>query len=62
VPFIEQTFPTQPSSNRLSTLLAWLQSHLANHHTTDQLAKRTGMSRRSFTRHFKQLTGYSLTQ
>lgn len=62
VPFIEQTFPTQPSSNRLTSLLAWLQSHLAHHHTTDQLAKRTAMSCRSFTRHFKQLTGYSLTQ
>lgn len=28
----------------------------------DELAKRAAMSRRSFTRHFKQITGFSVTQ
>lgn len=62
VQFIEQLLPVTDSSHRLSTLLVWLSEHLDEVHTTDSLAKQALMSRRTFTRHFKQLTGYSVTQ
>jgi transcriptional regulator GlxA family with amidase domain len=55
--YIEQPVPTLASDDRLSTVLEWMLRHLAEPQHLDQLAEKALMSRRSFTRHFQQLTG-----
>jgi len=40
--------------------LDWASAHLERTHTLDSLAKRAHMSRRSFTRRFRSLTGTSV--
>lgn len=60
--FIEQTMPVSAQAHRLSALLAYLQQNLALNHSVDSMAQRAHMSRRSFTRHFQQLTARSPTQ
>ncbi|WP_421864456.1 GlxA family transcriptional regulator [Motiliproteus sp.] len=58
--FIEQPLPQAPRRSRLSELLDWVRRHLDQPHSLDSLAQRAHMSRRSFTRHFRQLTGSSV--
>ncbi len=58
--FIERPLPASASDSRLSELLDWLRAHLAQPHTLDSLAARVLLSRRSFSRHFRQLTGATL--
>ncbi|MCY1294213.1 HTH-type transcriptional regulator CdhR [compost metagenome] len=58
--FIEQPLPANPRDDRLSGLLDWLRAHLDQPHSLDSLAERALMSRRTFTRHFRQLTGTTL--
>jgi transcriptional regulator GlxA family with amidase domain len=55
--FIEQPIPITPANSRLSDLFDWIRENLHLAHTVDTLAERTFMSRRTFTRQFKQLTG-----
>ena len=55
--YIEQPVPLLASDDRLSKVLEWMLEHLAETQHLDQLAQRALMSRRSFTRHFQQLTG-----
>lgn len=55
--FIEQPIPNTPADCRLSELFDWVRENLALAHSVDSLAERALMSRRTFTRQFKQLTG-----
>ncbi|WP_374600411.1 helix-turn-helix domain-containing protein [Niveibacterium sp.] len=55
--FIEQPLPAHPRDSRLTDLLDWVRAHLDQPHSLDSLAARTLMSRRTFTRHFRQITG-----
>lgn len=55
--FIEQPLPRAEGDLRLSGLVDWVLAHLAEPHTLDSLAARALMSRRTFTRHFRRLTG-----
>ena len=54
--YIEQPLPATASGSRLSDLIAWVRSRLDEPHTLDSLAEKSLMSRRTFTRHFRQLT------
>ena len=58
--YIEQALPVSASSSRLATLIDWVRANPALPHTLDSLAKRAAMSRRSLTRHFRELTGLSV--
>lgn len=55
--FIEQPLPATSQSSRLAGLLDRLRADLQTAHTLDSLASEAMMSRRSFTRHFRALTG-----
>lgn len=55
--FIERPVAATNRDSRLSSLLDWLRANLDQAHTLDALAERAMMSRRSFSRHFRQLTG-----
>lgn len=57
--FIEYPMPAKQAASRLATLLDWVRGHLAEKHTVASVAERALMSRRTFTRQFKQLTGMS---
>lgn len=58
--FIEQPLPASARDDRLAGLLDWVRANLRDPHSLDSLAERALMSRRSFTRHFRQLTGTTL--
>lgn len=58
--FIEQPLPATARDDRLADLLDWVRASLDQPHSLDSLAERALMSRRSFTRHFRQLTGTSV--
>ncbi|MET0320293.1 MAG: helix-turn-helix domain-containing protein [Duganella sp.] len=60
--FIERPLPVSRSDGRFADVLAWVGARLEQPHTIDALAARAAMSRRHFTRHFRQATGTSLTQ
>jgi transcriptional regulator GlxA family with amidase domain len=60
--FIERPLPVTRSDGRLSQVLEWVTAHPEQAHTTESLAQRAAMSRRNFTRHFRQATGTSLKQ
>ncbi|MGM8061175.1 helix-turn-helix domain-containing protein [Vogesella indigofera] len=55
--YIEQPLPVSAGGGRLAGLLDWVRANLDQPHSLDSLAARALMSRRSFTRHFRQLTG-----
>ena len=55
--FIEQPMPKTLADSRLSELFDWIRENLHLTHTVDALADRALMSRRTFTRQFKLLTG-----
>lgn len=55
--FIEQPVPATVTGDRLSDALAWAQRNLDQTLGIDDLAARALMSRRSFTRHFREHTG-----
>ncbi|WP_266158742.1 GlxA family transcriptional regulator [Dyella silvatica] len=57
--FIPQTMPTAPGDERLAHLLQKVQRQLHLPHSLDDIAQDAAMSRRSFTRRFRQLTGSS---
>jgi transcriptional regulator GlxA family with amidase domain len=60
--FIEQPLPASKRDDRLHALLAWVARHLDEPHSVDSLANRVAMSRRTFTRRFRQATGTTLLQ
>ena len=55
--FIAQPVRPVVQGDRISELLDWVGSHLDETHSLDSLAERTRMSRRTFTRHFREATG-----
>ena len=55
--FIEQPVPKGSADTRLALLLDVIRERIAEPHTLDSLADEVRMSRRSFTRHFRALTG-----
>ncbi|AMB85914.1 AraC family transcriptional regulator [Pseudomonas agarici] len=55
--FIERPIPVAGEHDRMGQLLQWLGQNFTRSHCLDELADRAAMSRRSFTRHFRQLTG-----
>lgn len=57
--FIEYPIPEKKAATRLAILLDWVRENLAASHTVTSVAERALMSRRTFTRQFKQLTGMS---
>jgi transcriptional regulator GlxA family with amidase domain len=60
--FIERPLPVTNSDSRLAQVLEWVTQHLEQAHTIESLAERAVMSRRNFTRHFRQTTGTSFKQ
>ena len=55
--FIERPLHDAPGGDRLSDLLNWALAHLDEPLSLDSLAARVAMSRRNFTRRFRELTG-----
>lgn len=55
--FIDQPLPVAVSDSNLSELIDWVRANLQRVHDLNSLAQRAHMSRRTFTRHFRQLTG-----
>ncbi|MBR0567587.1 helix-turn-helix domain-containing protein [Azoarcus sp. L1K30] len=55
--YIDQPLPSTARDARLSGLLDWVRANLQQPHSLDNLAERALMSRRTFTRRFRQLTG-----
>ncbi|MBV8158377.1 MAG: helix-turn-helix domain-containing protein, partial [Dyella sp.] len=60
--YIEQPVLTRAADTPLTKTLHWAALHLHQTHTLDLLASRALMSRRSFTRHFRQHTGTTVGQ
>jgi transcriptional regulator GlxA family with amidase domain len=60
--FVEQPLPAAQRGDKLQALLAWVVKHLDEAHSVDSLADRAAMSRRTFTRRFRQATGTTLLQ
>ena len=58
--FIEQPLPPSTQDARINLLLDFLREQLHKTHSLDELAARTAMSRRTFTRHFQKATGLSV--
>lgn len=60
--YIEQPVPAMAERDRLAPLLEWLGGHLDTPHELDDLARRALMSRRNFTRRFRESTGTTVGQ
>jgi transcriptional regulator GlxA family with amidase domain len=60
--YIEQPVLASPNEGPLAKTLDWAARHLDRPHSLDSLAARASMSRRSFTRHFRQHTGTTVGQ
>ena len=60
--FIEHALPLSGASHRLSNVLEGVLGTLDQPHSLDALAERAAMGRRTFTRHFRQLTGTTVGQ
>jgi transcriptional regulator GlxA family with amidase domain len=60
--FIEQPVFSSVSPDRLSLVMEWMTQNLNTSHTLDELAERALMSRRTFTRRFRQVTGTTAGQ
>lgn len=60
--FIQQSLPVSGAGHRLSTVLDGVLAALDQPHNLDDLAARAAMGRRTFTRHFRQLTGTTVGQ
>ncbi len=58
--YVEQPLPASARDSRLADLLDWVRANLQQAHSLDSLAEKSLMSRRTFTRHFRQLTGATL--
>jgi len=60
--YIEQPIAAAADGDRLAPLLEWLGRHLQGAHELDALARRALMSRRTFTRRFREATGTTVGQ
>src|SRR3569623_721625 len=60
--FIEQPVPVRIRGDRLSEALDWAQRNLHQQFGLDELAERALMSRRTFTRRFRESTGSSFNK
>jgi transcriptional regulator GlxA family with amidase domain len=60
--YIEQPLHDGHGGDRLSDLLNWTVVNLREPHCLDTLAERVAMSRRNFTRRFRELTGTTVGQ
>jgi len=60
--YIEQPVLARAHDTPLTRTLDWALRHLEEPHSLDSLAARAAMSRRSFTRHFRQHTGTTVGQ
>jgi len=60
--YIQQPVPATAERDRLAPLLEWLGKHLDVPHELDSLARRALMSRRNFTRRFRESTGTTVGQ
>lgn len=60
--FIERPVPVSKSDERFAQILEWVTRHMDEAHSVDSLAARAAMSRRNFTRRFRQTTGTSFKQ
>lgn len=60
--YIQQPVPAAAERDRLTPLLEWMGRHLQTPHELDELAKRALMSRRTFTRRFRESTGTTVGQ
>lgn len=58
--FIEQPVAVSTQDAQINRLLDYLRKNLTQQHAIDDLAARTSMSRRTFTRHFSKATGMTL--
>jgi len=55
--YIELPLPAREDGEHLSSLVDWAGRHLDQHLSVDRLAEQARMSRRTFTRRFRQATG-----
>lgn len=62
VQYIERPLPQLPTGDRLINVLEWARQHLSEHLSLDSLAEVANLSRRTFTRRFKETTGTTVTQ
>jgi transcriptional regulator GlxA family with amidase domain len=60
--FIEHPLPATARSSRLSELIDWVRANLNQPHSVDSLASHALMSRRTFTRQFRQLVGMAVVE
>lgn len=60
--YIEQPMPPAAEGDRLAPLLEWMGERLGTAHALDDLARRAVMSRRTFTRRFREATGTTVGQ
>lgn len=60
--YIEQPVPALPSENRLPGVLEWARMHLSEQMSVDTLADVARMSRRTFTRRFREATGTTVVK
>jgi len=60
--YIEQPVPSAGPQDRLMPLIEWMGQHLHEAHDVDALAQRALMSRRTFTRRFRESTGTTAGQ
>ncbi|KQP13247.1 GlxA family transcriptional regulator [Pseudorhodoferax sp. Leaf267] len=60
--YIEQPVPALPSEKRLPGVLQWARAHLSEPLSLDTLAEVARMSRRTFTRRFREATGTTVNQ
>ena len=58
--FIRKPLAERTGDSKINTLLDFLRENLAQTHRLDDLAERLNLSRRTFSRHFKQATGLTL--
>ena len=60
--YVERPLPESPGDERLAGVIEWALRHLDHPHRLDDLAGRALMSRRTFTRRFRQATGATVHQ
>lgn len=60
--YVEHPVPQLSSETHLAAVLAWARMHLGEHLSLDLLAEKARMSRRTFTRRFKETTGTTVAK
>lgn len=60
--YVEHPVPQLSSETHLSDVLAWARKHLSSDLSLDVLADRAKMSRRTFTRRFREATGATVSK